>query len=57
MKDVIKAARVLFVLISAVVTVCGVYVILNRDAVSGSNALAILGACVACIGVIASWRE
>jgi hypothetical protein len=56
MRSIITAARFLFTLIAAALIVAAVYVLIRRAEVNGSNALAVLGAAVASIGVIASWH-
>jgi hypothetical protein len=56
MRAIIRTARYLFTFITWVLIVASVYVVINLRDVNGTNGLAILGATVACIGVIASWQ-
>ena len=57
MNSIIHAARVLFVFIAAFLVAASGYVLWNLASISGSNGLAILGAAIASIGVIASWNR
>jgi hypothetical protein len=57
MNQIIIAARTLFILIALGLILVAGYVLVNRSIVNGSNALAVLGAAIASIGVIASWHK
>lgn len=56
MNSIIIAARILFIFITAALLLTSSFVLARHDQVNGANALAVLGATVACIGVIASWH-